>query len=115
MFKDMDIMAYRDHEKRSIDSLPNFFESLPLNPLASPLLAKDLAGLPPALVIAAENDVLCNEDQTYAMRLKEAGVNVQYKFYEGCDHGFTHTGPREAAQDAWMLMATFLRNNFQYA
>jgi acetyl esterase len=86
-----------------------------LNPLASPLLAKDLAGLPPALVIAAENDVLCNEDQIYAMRLKEAGVNVQYMLYKGCDHGFTHTGPREAAQDAWMLMAAFLRNNFQCA
>jgi acetyl esterase len=82
-----------------------------LNPLASPLLAKDLAGLPPALVIAAENDVLNNEDQMYAKRLKEAGVNVQYKLYKSCDHGFTHTGPRKAARDAWMQMAAFLRNN----
>lgn len=83
-----------------------------LNPLASPLLAKDLTGLPPSLVIAAENDFLQNEDQLYAKRLKEAGVKVQYKLYQGCEHGFTHTGPREAARDAWMLMAAFLRDNF---
>jgi acetyl esterase len=78
------------------------------NPLASPLFATDLVDLPPALIIAAENDVLLVEDEQYARRLLAAGVEVEYKLFTGCDHGFTHWGPREAARDAWMLMAAFL-------
>lgn len=57
------------------------------NPYISPLRAKDLSNLPPALLIVADYDVLRDEALAFGLRLQEAGVPLTLKKY-GTIHGF---------------------------
>jgi acetyl esterase len=83
-------------------------------PYASPLRASDeqLEGLPPAFLIVDEADVLRDEGEAYAARLRAAGVPVTTVRYDGITHDFMMLNPlsgTHATRAAIAQATAFLR------
>jgi acetyl esterase len=110
---DLDNETYSDPANQlmlSRDSMVWFWDlyapehALRQNPDACPSKAADLSGLPPAVVLLAEHDVLRQEGQEYADALERAGVPVQSRVFDGQMHGFftmVNVLPGSAAGIAW--------------
>ncbi|MBQ1499159.1 MAG: alpha/beta hydrolase [Sphingomonas sp.] len=78
--------------------------------LAAPLRAEDLTRLPPALIVTAEYDVLRDEGERYAERLREAGVETRTMRIESVNHGFLALEAMLPAADAaFREIGTWLR------
>jgi acetyl esterase len=76
----------------------------------SPLLAPDLTGLPPTLIIAAQCDPLYDEGKAYADRLAAAGVPAEHRCFDGTIHAFmSFSGALPIGRDALALAAERLR------
>jgi cation diffusion facilitator CzcD-associated flavoprotein CzcO/acetyl esterase/lipase len=98
---DLDRDSYHDPENQLIvgrDTMAWFWDhyapdpAVRSRPEASPLRAPRLAGLPPAVVLTAEHDVLRDEGEAYAERLAAEGVRVEHRRFDGQMHGFFMLG-----------------------
>jgi len=84
------------------------------NPLARPILA-DLRGLPPAMLVVGECDILVDHNRTMAGRFEAAGVPVRLNVYSGATHSFIEAMSiaevaRRALQDSSDWLAHALRD-----
>lgn len=78
---DKDLMIwFGEYYVNNEDEFKNYY--------VSPLLLEDVSALPPAVIIAAENDVLLDEGKQYSEKLQQAGVEVKYMQIDGSIHGF---------------------------
>ncbi|HEV2518886.1 MAG TPA: alpha/beta hydrolase [Devosia sp.] len=82
----------------------------PTNPEASPLLAPDLTGLCPTLLVTADHDPLRDEGRAYAARLTAAGNAATLQEWPGTTHGFMiMAGVTPAARELIGVMGSWAR------
>ncbi len=85
-----------------------------INPLVSPLYAENVSGLPEALFIFAQCDILLDEGLKYAKKLKDAGVQVTYHIYNGMPHGFIGNIYKESFEALDAICASLRAINIYY-
>lgn len=79
----------------------------------SPILATDLANLPPALIMTGQYDTLRDEGEAYAEALRAAGNDVTVRRYETMPHVFMQMwGILDIAKQATVELATAIRLAF---
>jgi acetyl esterase len=121
------VNTYPSHEENRAAGIPRavgeFFDDCYLpdhgrraDPLASPALAADLAGMPPGLIVSADADTLRDEAEAYGQALRLAGASVATLRAIGLPHGFasmTELVPsaRLIIRAAAALMGETLRRN----
>ncbi|HYG98511.1 MAG TPA: alpha/beta hydrolase [Terriglobales bacterium] len=93
-------------------------KSIRRNWMISPIEAslEQLAGLPPAIVLTAEHDLLVDEGESYARKLMMAGVPVTAMRYFGTTHGFVTLdglAGSPAARNAMTMLTTSLRGAWE--
>ncbi len=79
ILSEAEMVAFRDHYLGDLN---------PADPYASPLYARDHAGLAPALVQVAEHDPIRDDGLRYAAALERSGVPVRTTTYVGMPHGY---------------------------
>ncbi|MCE4267503.1 alpha/beta hydrolase [Rhodococcus globerulus] len=86
------------------------------SPYLNPGSARDLSGLPPALVATAEIDPTRDATEEYAHRMMRAGTRVEIERYEGMMHGFgTLTAALEPARQLFERTVDFLQSSLHPA
>ena len=73
-----------------------------VSPYASPALAEDLSGLPPAFIIVGELDLFVDESIDYAKRLIQAGVAAELHIFPGAFHGSELMLPEAEISRRWL-------------